>query len=82
MILHGKKIKQKSHIQYLKFYNEDAEEMLTMLMKARDHFLEGGKIRMKFTIVPVVFKSLLLVQKVFKNKQNDPEWEKKSEDDI
>lgn len=45
--------------------------------KAKDHFLQGGKIRMKYTIVPIVFKSLALVQRLHKNKQNDEEWEKK-----
>jgi hypothetical protein len=61
-----------------KFVNEDAEEMLSMLVKAKTHFLEGGKIRMKYTIVPLVFKSLLLVQTVYKNKDTDEAWEMKA----
>jgi hypothetical protein len=52
--------------------------MLTMLYKAKDHFLEGGKLRMKYTIVPIVFKSLVLVQKVHKAKDTDADWEKKA----
>lgn len=60
------------------FVSPNVEVEFAILLKCYEHFKEGGKIRYKYTIVPLIFKSLLLVRKIYQEKDNDADWEKKA----
>eukprot|EP01127_Copromyxa_protea_P006007 TRINITY_DN15815_c0_g1_i1.p1 TRINITY_DN15815_c0_g1~~TRINITY_DN15815_c0_g1_i1.p1 ORF type:complete len:844 (-),score=226.43 TRINITY_DN15815_c0_g1_i1:34-2565(-) len=60
------------------FQSPNVEVEFAILLKCFQHFKEGGKIRYKYTIVPLIFKSLLLVRKIYAAKDSDEDWEKKA----
>eukprot|EP01129_Flabellula_baltica_P010004 TRINITY_DN4176_c0_g1_i2.p1 TRINITY_DN4176_c0_g1~~TRINITY_DN4176_c0_g1_i2.p1 ORF type:complete len:628 (+),score=101.58 TRINITY_DN4176_c0_g1_i2:69-1886(+) len=44
------------------FSNEDLMTMISILEKAKEHLAQGGNARIKYTLVPLVFKALTLAQ--------------------
>jgi len=60
------------------FVNDDVDEMGCILLSAHEHLKEGGKFRIKYTLVPLVFKSLALVQRIYKLKDKDEAWDRKA----
>eukprot|EP01125_Pyxidicula_operculata_P009784 TRINITY_DN3214_c0_g1_i1.p1 TRINITY_DN3214_c0_g1~~TRINITY_DN3214_c0_g1_i1.p1 ORF type:complete len:837 (-),score=230.35 TRINITY_DN3214_c0_g1_i1:46-2391(-) len=57
----------------------DVENMYSILIKAKELLSEPGVcVAVKFTLVPLVFKSLGLINQIYKNKDTDVDsWEKK-----
>jgi len=45
--------------------SNDMEEMSKILTKAKEHFSAGGSTRIKYTLVPLVFKSLKISQLLY-----------------
>eukprot|EP01126_Amoeba_proteus_P057983 TRINITY_DN7433_c0_g3_i10.p1 TRINITY_DN7433_c0_g3~~TRINITY_DN7433_c0_g3_i10.p1 ORF type:complete len:389 (+),score=103.39 TRINITY_DN7433_c0_g3_i10:102-1268(+) len=58
------------------FQNPNPSDEFGILLKAYEHFKQGGKIRYKYTIVPLIFKSLQLVRTIYASRNEDPDWEK------
>uniref|UniRef100_A0A6B2L057 Vacuolar protein sorting-associated protein 35 n=1 Tax=Arcella intermedia TaxID=1963864 RepID=A0A6B2L057_9EUKA len=60
-------------------YHNDIGFMYEMLLKAKEFFLDPSKSDLDVThgVVPIVFKSLQLIQNCYKEKDSDPNWEKK-----
>jgi len=48
------------------------------LLSAHEHLKEGGKFRIKYTLVPLVFKSLTLVQKIYQSRNVDESWDRRA----
>lgn len=60
------------------FVSPNVEVEFAILLKCFEHFKQGGKIRFKYTIVPLIFKSLILVRKIYAARDTDADWEKKA----
>jgi len=59
--------------------HKDVETMFAILQKAKDHFTSGNvNTGPMFTMVPLTFKALSLVQYIYKQREQDTTWEKKA----
>jgi len=57
------------------FDSEDSEQLFLMYVTARKHFGQGGPKRIKYTLIPLVFRALRLALRM-KNKEEE-EWAQK-----
>jgi len=60
------------------FYSRDADLFFPILQKAKDYFSGEYNISPLYTLVPLTFKALGLVQTIHKNGENDSTWERKA----
>eukprot|EP01123_Difflugia_compressa_P014659 TRINITY_DN788_c0_g3_i1.p1 TRINITY_DN788_c0_g3~~TRINITY_DN788_c0_g3_i1.p1 ORF type:complete len:699 (-),score=122.39 TRINITY_DN788_c0_g3_i1:99-1943(-) len=60
-------------------YNKDPELMVPILQKVKEHFLNQSATTVGhlYTLVPLTFKALSLVQAIFKKQNEDPNCEKR-----
>jgi len=60
------------------FYSKDADLFFPILQKAKDYFTGEYNISPLYTLVPLTFKALTLVQTIYKNGESDINWERKT----
>jgi len=60
------------------FYSRDVDSFFPILQKAKEYFSGEYNISPLYTLVPLTFKALTLVQTILKNGETDTNWEKKA----
>jgi len=58
--------------------SNDMQEMSKILTQAKEHFVAGGKDRIKYTLIPLVFKALRITQILYTSGQEN--WKLVSKD--
>mmetsp|Transcript_13641 Transcript_13641/g.18886 ORF Transcript_13641/g.18886 Transcript_13641/m.18886 type:complete len:789 (+) Transcript_13641:99-2465(+) len=58
--------------------SSDLEQLFAMYLVARKHFGQGGPKRIKYTLVPLVFRILKLALRLKKSAEEDDSWEVKA----
>lgn len=58
--------------------SSDLEQLFAMYLVARKHFGQGGPKRIKYTLVPLVFRILKLTLRLKKSAEEDDTWEVKA----
>jgi len=56
----------------------NVEQLFGMYMVARKHFGQGGPKRIRYTLVPLVFRVLKLANRLKQQKEEDEEWGQKA----
>jgi len=60
------------------FDSEDVEQLFLMYVTARKHFGQGGPKRIKYTLVPLVFRVLKLTLRIKSMEAQDADWGQKA----
>jgi vacuolar protein sorting-associated protein 35 len=60
------------------FYSRDVDQLYPILQKAKEFLTGEVNISPLYTLVPLSFKALSLVQTIYKNNQSDSSWERKA----
>jgi len=61
------------------FENQDPEQLFEMYNVARQHLTKGGTKRIKYLLVPLLFRSLRLAIRLKRTENEDEDWQSKAQ---
>jgi len=61
------------------FENQDPEQLFAMYTVARQHLMKGGPKRIKYLLVPLIFRALILAVRLKRTENQDENWQAKAQ---